>query len=225
MTSAGDAYSARAAEYIEALGTMESVHPDDRDLVAEWSRALDGRVLDAGCGPGHWTRFLHGRGVAVEGIDLVPAFVESARSRFPDVPFRVGRLEAIDLPPGSVAGILSWYSIIHTPPGEIGQILDEFARCLRPGGTLLLGFFEGPAVEPFDHAVLTAYRWSFEALGDELRAAGFEVVETRERHDPGMRAHGAIIARRAGRTSRRSSLAPEPRSAQNSRDHSGEDRP
>ena len=225
MASVGDAYSARAAEYIEALGSMESVHPDDRELVAEWSRALDGRVLDAGCGPGHWTQFLHGRGVAVEGVDLVPAFVASARARFPDVPFRAGRLEEIDLPSGSMAGILGWYSIIHTPPGELGQILDEFARCLRPGGTLLLGFFVGPAVERFDHAVLAAYRWSFEALGDQLSAAGFEIVDRRERHEPGIRGHGAIIARGPARMSRRSSLASGGESAQNSGDHSGEDRP
>jgi len=199
MTSAGDAYSERAAEYIEVLGTMDSVHPDDRALVAEWSRTLDGRVLDAGCGPGHWTHFLHGRGIAIEGIDLVPAFIASARERFPGVPFRVGRLEAIACAQGTLAGVLSWYSIIHTPPESIGTVLDEFARCLEPGGSLLLGFFEGPVVEPFAHAVATAYRWPVEALGDELRAAGFEVVETRERHDPGTRAHGAIVARRPAR--------------------------
>jgi hypothetical protein len=119
MTAAGDAYSARAAEYIEALGTMESVHPDDRELI--------------------------------------------------------------------------------TPPDEVGSILEEFARCLEPGGSLLLGFFEGQTVEPFDHAVVTAYRWSVEALGEELRSAGFEVVETRGRHDPGARSHGAIVARRLRR--------------------------
>ena len=199
MTSARDAYSERAAEYVDLLGTMESVHPDDRALVAEWSRTRDGRVLDAGCGPGHWTHFLHGRGVAIEGIDLVPAFVASARERFPEVPFRVGALEAIDVPRGSLAGILSWYSTIHTPPGELGTILDEFARCLEPGGSVLIGFFEGPVVEPFAHAVVTAYRWSFEALGDALRSAGFEIVETHARHDPGTRAHGAIVARGPGR--------------------------
>ncbi|MFE5409331.1 hypothetical protein [Microbacterium sp. NPDC056569] len=73
---------------------------------------------------------------------------------------------------------------------------------LRPGGTLLVGFFLGEAVEPFDHAVITAYRWPPAAPADELRAAGYEVVETHPdgprpeasppRSDP--RPHGAILA-------------------------------
>ena len=37
---------------------------------------LDGRVLDLGCGPGHWSAFLHARGADVTGVDQVPEFVE-----------------------------------------------------------------------------------------------------------------------------------------------------
>jgi hypothetical protein len=35
----------------------------------------------------------------------------------------------------------------------------EFSRVIKPGGTLLVGFFEGPAVDKFAHAVTPTYRW------------------------------------------------------------------
>src|SRR3546814_4172280 len=60
----------------------------------------------------------------------------------------------------------SWYSVIHAPPAELPQILDEFGRALAPGGSLLMGFFAGEAGVMFEHAVTTAYYWSAEALTD-----------------------------------------------------------
>ncbi|MCJ0906324.1 hypothetical protein [Rhodococcus sp. ARC_M6] len=87
--------------------------------------------------------------------------------------------------------------VIHTPPAEVRTILAEFVRCIRPGGGLLLGFFEGAAVEPFAHLVVEAYRWHVEGLRLELLAAGFETIETHTRTGPGYRPHGAIVARRS----------------------------
>lgn len=192
-----DAYAERVDECVDAFGSMDSVHSADRELVSVWSQGIDGPVVDAGCGSGQWTNYLFERGVEVEGVDLVPEFIIHGKARFPDVPFRVGRLETLEVPDGSLGGVLSWYSIIHTPPAEVRTILAEFARCIRPGGGLLLGFFEGAAVEPFAHLVVEAYRWPVEGLRLELLAAGFETIETYTRTGPGYRPHGAIVARRS----------------------------
>ncbi len=86
------AYSERAAEYIAGFGSMESTHPADRKLIADWVAPLVGPVLDVGCGPGQWTKFLADQGAVVEGIDLVPSFIEQAKTRFPGIPFRVAFL-------------------------------------------------------------------------------------------------------------------------------------
>ena len=72
----------------------------------------------------------------------------------------------------------------------------DFARVLRPGSDLLLGFFEGPTVEKFEHTVVAAYRWPVSELCDKLRAVDFDVIETLLRTGPRHRPHGAIIARR-----------------------------
>ena len=76
--------------------------------------------------------------------------------------------------------------------------VPEFARVIRPGGGLLVGFFEGATVSAFDHAVTTAYRWPVAELGQQLAIAGFEVIETHTRTGHGYRPHGAISARRQG---------------------------
>ncbi|MBT1631282.1 class I SAM-dependent methyltransferase [Curtobacterium flaccumfaciens] len=189
------AYSARADEYAALLGSMDAVHPDDRALVDAWAAGQSGALVDAGCGPGHWTAHLAQQGHRVSGIDAAPEFVEHARrTHGASVDFRVGSLDALPLADGGVDGVLAWYSVIHHEPSRIGGPLDEFRRVLAPGGGLLLGFFEGAAVEAFDHAVITAYRWPVASLAALLDEAGFDVVDVHTRTDPGHRPHGAISA-------------------------------
>lgn len=188
-------YGARADEYVELLGSVDLLAARDRDTITAWATGLDGPVIDAGSGPGHWTNHLHELGVAAEGVDMVPEFVDSARSRFPDVPFHAGQLSSLPVDSGSLAGLLSWYSVIHTVPDQVPGILAEFARCLQPDGSLLLGFFEGEVLEPFDHAVVTAYYWPVSEMRRALEAAGFEVVQVQTRVDPGSRPLADVVAR------------------------------
>jgi SAM-dependent methyltransferase len=190
-----DAYSRRAAEYIELFGSMSAVHPSDRQLVSTWASGIEGNVIDVGCGPGQWTNFLAELGLPAHGTDLVPEFIERARGTYPEVPFTIGSLNALDALDGSAGGILSWYSLIHHEPDTIRLPLLEFNRALRSDGTLLIGFFEGPVVEEFAHAVAPAYRWSVDDLSGELIAAGFDVVESHVRKASGQRSQAAIVAR------------------------------
>lgn len=195
MTDVNTAYSARAAEYTAAVGTMDAVHPDDRQLVEQWARSVNGPVLDAGCGPGHWTAHLATLGIDVRGIDLTSAFIDLARSTHSGVRFDTGSIDRLDDPDGSLGGILSWFSTIHHDPARICVPLTEFARALRPGGSLLLGYFdaEADAVEPFDHAVVRAYRWPARALEAAVERAGFEVIETHHRAGRGRRPVGSLL--------------------------------
>jgi len=168
-----DAYSLRAGEYADLFGSVDAAHPEDRHLVGEWVRTLKGPVLDAGCGPGHWSGFMADNGADVEGIDLVPEFVAHARTRFPSLPFRVGSLRDLGVPDGHLSGLLAWYSVIHSAPEDLASVLREFARAIAPGGGLLLGFFESEELRRFPHAVTDAYSWPVEQLAALLEASGF----------------------------------------------------
>ena len=90
--------------------------------------------------------------------------------------------------------MLAWYSLTHFPPEDLSAVLDELRRVLVPGGSLLLGFFDGPAGERFPHAVTDAFCSSTDAMAGALQTSGFEVVHTETRQDAGKRPHAAIIA-------------------------------
>ncbi|ROQ03839.1 methyltransferase family protein [Rathayibacter sp. PhB93] len=190
-----DAYGVRADEYTALLGSVDDADPRDRALIDAWAAGLTGPVLDAGCGPGHWTAFLRQRGLEAEGVDLVPEFVAVARRRFPGVPFRTGTLREPGAD-GSLGGILAWYSLIHLPPAELPEVLGGFARALRPGGALLIGFFVGAPQREFAHAVLPAWFHPLESMRTAVADAGFEVVAAAARTSPGVRDHGEIVARK-----------------------------
>jgi 2-polyprenyl-3-methyl-5-hydroxy-6-metoxy-1,4-benzoquinol methylase len=52
------------------------------DQLLSWlAEESHGRVLDAGCGLGTLASRMHGTGIPVTGIDLVPAFIDEARRR------------------------------------------------------------------------------------------------------------------------------------------------
>lgn len=135
-------------------------------------------MADLGCGPGHLTAHLRALGLSAFGVDLSPTMITIAREANPDLEFAEGSMAQLDLPDDSLAGILAFYSVIHTPPAELPPVLAEFHRVLEPGGHLMLGFFAGDDPEPraFDHKVVTAYRWSPDALLALLRESGFTEV-------------------------------------------------
>jgi SAM-dependent methyltransferase len=150
-------------------------------VFAEAVRASgDGRVADLGCGPGHVTAHLDELGLAAFGVDASPAMIESARQAYPDLRFEVGSMEALDIADGVLDGVLSRWSVIHTPPQELPLIVAEFHRVLAPGGHLLIGFSasDGPShpTQVFDHTVALAYRWSPDHLAAILRESGLAEV-------------------------------------------------
>ncbi|MEJ1088434.1 class I SAM-dependent methyltransferase [Microbacterium sp. Mu-80] len=204
------AYGARAGEYIALAGDLEQMAEEDRALIAGWRDATTGRLLDAGCGPGHWAQFLHagdspqsgsaGGSRAVLGIDLSAEFIANARSRYPHLEFVEGSFTELPVADASHGGILAWYSLIHTPPEELPPVFAEFARVLAPGGSVLIGFFDGTPREQFAHAVTTAYFWTSDALAELLESAGFTVTASERRgRAPGevsIRPHASLTAAR-----------------------------
>lgn len=198
-TGPGDvqrAYSLLSQLYIERLGSMEIVHHDDLRLIERHLGSVDGPVLDAGCGPGHLTGFLDSIGCEVSGVDLVPEFVAHARQAHPGVQFEVESLTDASRPDSSLAGVLAWYSLIHLDPDQLDAAMPAIRRVVAPDGTVVVGFFEGPVREAFDHKVISAYRWPVDEIASRLAAAGFVEVERLQRgHEGERRPHAVLVAR------------------------------
>lgn len=191
----GAAYDRWAEPYTRRFGDPASLAREDRELVLGWAHNRTGAILDAGCGPGTWAGLLtHHVGQSVVGLDVSERFLDIARVGHPGVPFVRGSLAALPLVTGALDGVLAWYSLIHVPPDRLVPVLRELRRVLRTGGSLVVGFVDGPAAEPFDHTVVLAYSWSAAALGALLEQAGFAIEEEHRRQDQGVRPHGALVA-------------------------------
>jgi SAM-dependent methyltransferase len=151
------AYDTVAEDYAAHLPDTRAEAPLDLAMVAAFAEAVgseDAPVLDAGSGTGRMSRHLAGLGCRVEGTDLSPRMVAMARRDHPDLAFTVGALTALPYRDGRFAGVMLWYSIIHTPPAALGPVFAEVARVLRPAGTVLVGFQSGDGVRD----VSAAYR-------------------------------------------------------------------
>jgi len=192
-----DAYSHMSEQYIALFDGDWEAHGDDTALVRGHLVGLAGAVLDLGCGPGHWSALLHSLGADVTGVDLVPEFIDYARTNFPGPEFRLASMTDLGLPDRSVAGILSWYSTIHLPPPELEGVLTEFRRMLAPSGKLVIGFFDSDdEVAAFDHKVHTAYRWPADEFSARLTNAGFIELQRSRKQFPDRpdRKYAAIAA-------------------------------
>ncbi|MFD5467843.1 class I SAM-dependent methyltransferase [Kitasatospora sp. NPDC127059] len=179
LTATADAYDALAVRYADLVKDGLAQLPLDRSFVTAFAdlvgAAGPARVADLGCGPGYLSAALHAAGLDTWGIDLSPALVAIARRRYPQLSFEVGSMGALAAGDATLGGVVSWYSLIHTPPEQLPAYLAEFRRVLAPGGYALLAFFEseGEPVAPFDHKVTTAYRWPVDTLAEIAGAAGF----------------------------------------------------
>ncbi|MFE0178916.1 class I SAM-dependent DNA methyltransferase [Streptomyces sp. NPDC059002] len=182
LNETANAYDSIATVYAGlARDDLEAPSPDRAwiSAFADQVRADGaGTVAELGCGPGPVTALLRDLGLDAFGVDLSPVMIGLAREAHPDIRFEVGSMDALDLPDGGLSGVVSWYSVIHTPPRELPPYFEEFHRVLAPGGHLLLGFFEseGAPVTPFDHKVTTAYRWPIDELAGLAAGAGFAEV-------------------------------------------------
>lgn len=106
--------------------------------------------------------------------------VATARRRYPELQFDEGTMSELALADGALAGIVAWYSIIHTPPALLPATFAEFHRVLTPGGQLLLAFQVGDErvriEHGYGHAVyLDAYRLPPDRITAMLSDAGLVV--------------------------------------------------
>ncbi len=140
------AYDAVADAYANLLPDLGAETDLDRALIDDFANRCEeatGLVADVGCGTGRVSSYLARRGIDIFGLDLSSGMVEVARRRHPHLRFEVGQLEDLSIPDAGLAGLVAWYSLIHSNPGELPSITGGFARVLRPGGWLLTAFQTG----------------------------------------------------------------------------------
>jgi 2-polyprenyl-3-methyl-5-hydroxy-6-metoxy-1,4-benzoquinol methylase len=202
-------------DYHEALweGLPEGLRPPHlaRRVAFLLSHVSSGaRVLDVGCGEGHFAEALAERGARVTGIDVAEEPLRRARARRPALELR--RVPpAGPWPLADVSVDVVWAGEVIEHVADTVGWLSEVRRVLRSGGALVLST---PAHGRLTRLVLGVSARSFEAHFDPradhlrfytrralvrlLEDFGFEAIETRALGGtPGARRVLLASARRA----------------------------
>ncbi|MFJ3309069.1 class I SAM-dependent DNA methyltransferase [Streptomyces sp. NPDC086549] len=183
LTATRTFYDAVADDYADRFRDELAAKPLERAVLGAYAELVGtaGPVADLGCGPGRATAHLASLGVPVFGLDLSESMLAIARRENPGLRFEQGSMLDLELPDGDLAGVVSWYSSIHTPVDRLPALFAEFHRVLAPGGHLLLGFQAGDAPRRFDspwgHPVsLDFQRRRPERMVELLAGAGFALL-------------------------------------------------
>ena len=135
-------------------------------------------ILDFGCGSGDLLAEMAGRfpGAVFAGVDLSPSGLAQSGEKLPSAMLSRFDLAAPDGPPKE---LLDWAS--HVVCSEVLEHVDDpapllanAARCLKPGGRLVVTVPGGP-ITAFDRHIGHRGHFTRARLRDLLERAGFEV--------------------------------------------------
>ncbi|HEV2690888.1 MAG TPA: class I SAM-dependent methyltransferase [Bryobacteraceae bacterium] len=108
--------------------------------------AVDGLVVDLGCGSGWWARELNRAGYRVLGVDQSPAMIRMARRIAPRSRFQVASLLSVRLPAcDAITSIGECLNDCFDPGNNRKRIAGLFRRAhraLRPGGVFVFDIAE-----------------------------------------------------------------------------------
>jgi SAM-dependent methyltransferase len=129
-------YDQMAEQY---LATKDAADPVLLGALARFAEVVPAGapVLDLGCGAGVPVTAWLAERYAVTGVDVSARQLALARQHVPGGTFIKSNMSALDFPPGSLAGVTAFYSIIHVPRAEQPALVARIDRWLRPGGAFL----------------------------------------------------------------------------------------
>jgi len=152
-------FTATAAYYDLVYGGMKDYAAEARTVAERVARECPGArtLLDVACGTGEHAHHLAAHGLAVDGIDLDPNFVEIARRKHP-----AGRIECADMCAFDLGRTYDAVTCMFSSIGYVrtlDRLTAAFARFrahLAPGGIVLVEpWFAPDAFQPGRVDVLT----------------------------------------------------------------------
>lgn len=120
-------------------GTADEVRAKVAPYLADLeATAVDGPVVDVGCGRGEWLSLLAEAGVEAYGIDTNEVVVERCRALGLDVRAGDALVHLREVAPGSLRAVTSFHVVEHLSLDTLVGLLDAALVALAPGGVLIL---------------------------------------------------------------------------------------
>lgn len=144
------------------------------------------RILDVGCGPGDYSKYMKEKGFSVEGIDLSIGMLQIAKKMFPEVKFKKMDMRKLEYPNQTFDGLCVAYSLFHVQPSQTTNVLKGFYKVLKSNGIMLLMVHEGKGEEMVPEPLNPELKMFFKYYQKDeietlLQKTGFEVIYESER--------------------------------------------
>ncbi|WP_428547321.1 class I SAM-dependent methyltransferase [Profundibacter sp.] len=177
------AYSKAAQDYANGFARKKNAE-QDLDMTGFLALVPDGgRILDLGCGPGHWAATFKDAGFMVDATDATPEMADLALERY-GIKVRVEHFDALEAV-AEYDGVWANFSLLHASRTEFPAHLTRIHRALRPGGALSLGMKLGTG-EGRDRLGRFYTYYTQNELTGLVTAAGFTVIQTRRGNGAGL---------------------------------------
>lgn len=179
--------------YNDCIAEFKDVHLSDtrREIIEKefakmekhLSKLENKTLLDAGCGLGDFANHFKLNGYDVTAIDISQKMIDSAKSKYPNVDFKV--MDMVEIPENwynMFDGIICVTAFQHIPYSQAIIILKKFYNALRKDGILRIDIQKGREMgyDP-DLRYIESYKSTDDAINKlEIKELGFKISEIRE---------------------------------------------
>lgn len=146
------------------------------------------RILDLGCGMGHYSNYMYNKGFNVLGIDFSEKMINIAKKNNPNIDFIISDIcELKTIENQKFDGIVLAYVLQHLSKKEVLTLFKSINDHLNPKAKILIFLREGNGVVEEIEPIDTRYKYvineySKEEIKNILEKNGWEItlIETKE---------------------------------------------
>ena len=111
----------------------------EKEIISELLKEIPKeKMLELGCGTGHWTEFFVNQGFNVTGVDISEAMLNIAIGKKLEANLLLANSESLPFEDGSFKSIVSITMLEFVENQD--KAVQEMHRVLKPGGYLIMGF-------------------------------------------------------------------------------------
>ena len=105
-------------------------------LLHHLNPTLNGTYLDIGCGSGNYTNEFKKKGYNFIGIDPSEEMLGKARQKNPNIEWRIGTAETLELPKHSIDGVLATLTIHHWQ--DLNKSFRNISHAMKPEASFVI---------------------------------------------------------------------------------------